>query len=134
MIDDLPELDNFFTDETVKKNHEFALSVIQLLSIRLRETDELLMVHAKKFRVSELYAELLSDMLSFGKKDSTGSLGLIKKEPFLERATERLNWDMKGVQSILNDLCVTTKVKMKKDSQGAEWIAVQLKNHEDPAI
>ncbi|HPV43838.1 MAG TPA: cyclic nucleotide-binding domain-containing protein, partial [Spirochaetota bacterium] len=51
----LIKMDRESFDKTVQKNHEFSVSVIQLLSDRLRETDEMLMVYAKNDRVQRLY-------------------------------------------------------------------------------
>jgi CRP-like cAMP-binding protein len=117
-------------DETIKKNHDFAVSVIQLLSERLRETDELLMVHAKHSRVQVLYVEMLLDMLRYGKKDSTGEWWLLQKESFLKRSNVRLTWDMESVLSVFNELLVMAKLNLKKDHKGIEWLAIPCAEEE----
>jgi CRP-like cAMP-binding protein len=117
-------------DETVNKNHEFSVSVIKLLSERLRETDELLMVYAKQDRTHQLLTEVLSDMLKFGRKDASGEWWLLKKDAFIKRANVRLMWEMKSIVSVLNDLIVVEKLKIKKDQTGTEWLAFHARDDE----
>ncbi|OHD69370.1 MAG: hypothetical protein A2W19_05520 [Spirochaetes bacterium RBG_16_49_21] len=121
----LIKMDRESFDETVRKNHEFSVSVIQLLSDRLRETDELLMVYAKRERIQTLFAEILSDMLRYGKRDGSGEWLLLKKVSFLKRANVRLMWEMKSLLSVCNELIIMDRVRVKKDQHGAEWFAVR---------
>ena len=71
----LIKMDRQSFQETVRKNHEFAINVIQLLSDRLRETDELLMVYAKQERQQRLFADLLLEMIAIiSKRRSANNL------------------------------------------------------------
>jgi CRP/FNR family transcriptional regulator, cyclic AMP receptor protein len=123
----LIKMDRESFDETIQKNHEFSVSVIKLLSERLRETDELLMVYAKQDREQKLYTELVSGMLSDGKRDGSGRWSLLKKNVFLNTAAGRLKWDRRDVLSVMDELLIMEKVMIKKDREGTEWIAVSLK-------
>ena len=116
--------------ETVQKNHEFAVSVIQLLSDRLRETDELLVVYAMQDRVTRLFSEFLLDMLMNGKRDASGGWGLVKRELFLKRVRERISaWSKDTIHSVLNEVISLDKISVKKDKNGTEWLAVKLEGN-----
>ena len=62
----LIKMDRESFNETIQKNHEFSVSVIQLLSERLRETDELIMKYANQERIGRLFSEILAEMLAGG--------------------------------------------------------------------
>ncbi|MBN2158122.1 MAG: Crp/Fnr family transcriptional regulator [Spirochaetes bacterium] len=124
----LIKMDRDSFHETVQKNHEFSVSVIQLLSERLRETDELLMVYAKQDRVRRLHAELLSDMLTAGKKDGSGQWCLLNMDAFVKRVARRLSWSRESVMSVIVELVAMEKVKIKKDRQGAEWLSFRVES------
>lgn len=121
----LIKMDRESFDETVRKNHEFSVSVIKLLSERLRETDEYLMQYVKQGRVSKLFSEMLAGMLTAGKRDGSGRWSLLKKRQFVAAAAGRLNWDTGDVVSIIDDLVATGTVSLKKDRQGNEWLAYE---------
>jgi CRP/FNR family transcriptional regulator, cyclic AMP receptor protein len=122
----LIKMDRESFDKTVQKNHEFSVSVIQLLSDRLRETDEMLMVYAKNDRVQRLYALVLSEMIAGGKRDGSGQWCLLSRETLVKRATERLKWEKNNVLSVIAELVAMDRIKLKKDSGGSEWIAYKL--------
>lgn len=124
----LIKMDRESFDETIKKSHKFSVSVIQLLSDRLRETDELLMVYAKRERTQILFVEILSDMLRYGKRDGSGRWWLLKKDQFLKRANVRLSWEMKSLLSVCNELVVMDRLKVKKDHNGVEWLAFGIEH------
>ncbi len=119
----LIKMDRESFDKTVQKNHEFSVSVIQLLSDRLRETDEMLMVYAKNDRVQRLYSLVLSEMISGGKRDGSGQWCLLNRETFVRRAAERLKWERNSILSVLAELIAMEKIRIKKDQSGSEWIA-----------
>ncbi|OHD66634.1 MAG: hypothetical protein A2176_05050 [Spirochaetes bacterium RBG_13_51_14] len=119
----LIKMDRESFNETVKKNHEFSVSVIQLLSERLRETDELLMIYARQDRIHRLYAEILAEILANGKRDSSGRWRLLNKDSFISEAEERLLWKRENVLSVIAELLAMDRVKVMKDRSGTEWIA-----------
>lgn len=120
----LIKMDRESFDETVQKNHEFSVSVIKLLSERLRETDELLMGYVKPAREWKLYTEMLADMLAAGKRDGSGKWALLKKGPFVTGAAKRLKWSARDVQSVIDELISAGRITVKKDREGNEWLAV----------
>ena len=122
----LIKMDRDSFNETIKKNHEFSVSVIQLLSERLRETDELLMGYAKQDRIRRLHLEILSEMIANGKKDAAGQWSLLNMEMFQNHATRNLAWSREFVRSVLAELIDSDKLTMKKDRQGGEWIAIPV--------
>ncbi len=124
----LIKMDRESFEETVSKNHEFAVSVIRLLSERLRETDELLIVYAKEDRIQKLYTLILSEMLTAGKRDGSGRWLLLNKDSFADLAAERLKWDRNNVMSVIAELIAMDKIKIKEDRQGAGWLALQIEN------
>ncbi len=119
----LIKMDRESFHKTVQNNHDFSVSVIQLLSDRLRETDEMLMVYAKNDRVQRLYAEVMAEMVIAGKRDGSGQWCLLNKEAFVKKAVERLRWERNGILSIVAELIAMDRLKLKKDTSGAEWIA-----------
>lgn len=119
----LIKMDRESFDETVQKNHEFSVSVIKLLSERLRETDELLMGYVKPAREWKLYTEMLADMLAAGKRDGSGRWALLKKGPFVTGAAKRLKWSTRDVQSVISELISAGRITVKKDREGNEWLA-----------
>ena len=121
----LIKMDRESFDETVMKNHEFSVSVIRLLSERLRETDELLMVYAKEDRIHKLHTMVLSEMLAAGKRDGSGRWRLLNMDSFVDQAVERLRWERSNVMSVIAELIAADKIKLKEDRQGSEWIAVE---------
>jgi CRP/FNR family cyclic AMP-dependent transcriptional regulator len=126
----LIKMDRESFDETVMKNHEFSVSVIRLLSERLRETDELLMVYAKEDRIQKLYTLILSEMLSAGKRDGSGRWRLLNKDAFTDLAAERLKWDRSYVMSVIAELIAMDKIQLKEDRQGSGWLAVKIEQDE----
>ena len=122
----LIKMDRDSFNETIKKNHEFSVSVIQLLSERLRETDELLMGYAKQDRIRRLHIEILSEMIANGKKDAVGQWSLLNMEMFQNYATHNLAWSREFVRSVLAELIDSDKLTIKKDRHGAEWIAIPI--------
>jgi CRP-like cAMP-binding protein len=122
----LIKMDRDSFNETVMKNHEFSVSVIRLLSERLRETDELLMVYAKEDRIHKLYTLILTEMLAVGKRDGSGRWRLLNKDSFVSLAAERLKWDRNNVMSVIAELIAMDKIKLKEDRQGSGWLAVKI--------
>lgn len=122
----LIKMDRESFDKTVQKNHEFSVSVIQLLSDRLRETDEMLMVYAKNDRVQRLYSLVLAEMITAGKRDGSGRWCLLNKDAFVRRAVERLKWERNSILSVLAELVAMERIRVKKDQAGSEWIAYRL--------
>jgi CRP-like cAMP-binding protein len=122
----LIKMDRDSFNETVMKNHEFSVSVIRLLSERLRETDELLMVYAKEDRIHKLYTLILTEMLAIGKRDGSGQWRLLNKDSFVSLAAERLKWDRNNVMSVIAELIAMDKIKLKEDRQGSGWLAVKI--------
>jgi len=122
----LIKMDRESFNETVQKNHEFSVSVIKLLSERLRETDELLMGYVKKDRVQSLYVVLLEGMLAAGKRDGSGRWSLVRRDAFVNTAADRLKWDKSDVRSVIEEMLATGKVAIKRDREGSEWLAVPL--------
>jgi len=122
----LIKMDRESFHKTVQKNHEFSVSVIQLLSDRLRETDEMLMVYAKNDRVQRLYSLVLAEMITAGKRDGSGRWCLLNKDAFVRRAVERLKWERNSILSVLAELVAMERLRVKKDGGGTEWIAYRL--------
>jgi CRP-like cAMP-binding protein len=122
----LIKMDRESFDKTVQKNHEFSVSVIQLLSDRLRETDEMLMVYAKNERVQRLYSLVLAEMITAGKRDGSGRWCLLNKDAFVRRAIERLKWERNSILSVLAELVAMERIRVKKDQARSEWIAYRL--------
>jgi CRP/FNR family cyclic AMP-dependent transcriptional regulator len=121
----LIRMDRESFNETIRKNHDFSVSVIQLLSERLRETDELLMIYAGQERQQRLYTEILSDMLELGKRDASGRWFLVRKDDFLSRAYDRMPWNTENIKAVMNELVLSGRVRIKKDRAGTEWIAAE---------
>jgi CRP-like cAMP-binding protein len=122
----LIKMDRDSFNETVMKNHEFSVSVIRLLSERLRETDELLMVYAKEDRIHKLYTLILTEILSIGKRDGSGQWRLLNKDTIVSLAAERLKRDRNNVMSVIAELIAMDKIKLKEDRQGSGWLAVKI--------
>jgi len=122
----LIKMDRESFGKTIQKNHEFSVSVIQLLSDRLRETDEMLMVYAKNDRVQRLYSLVLAEMITAGKRDGSGRWCLLNKDAFVRRAVERLKWERNSILSVLAELVAMERLRVKKDQAGSEWIAYRL--------
>ncbi|HOT45446.1 MAG TPA: cyclic nucleotide-binding domain-containing protein [Spirochaetota bacterium] len=122
----LIKMDRESFDKTVQKNHEFSVSVIQLLSDRLRETDEMLMVYAKNDRVQRLYSMVLAEMITEGKRDGSGQWCLLNRDAFVRRAMERLKWERNSILSVLAELVAMERLRVKKDRGGSEWIAFKI--------
>jgi CRP-like cAMP-binding protein len=124
----LIKMDRESFEETVAKNHEFSVSVIRLLSERLRETDELLMVYAKEDRIQKLHTLILSEMLTAGKRDGSGRWRLLNKDSFVDMAAERLKWDRNNVMSVIAELIAMDRIKLKEDRQGSGWLAFEIED------
>lgn len=121
----LIKMDRESFNETIKKNHEFSVSVIQFLSERLRETDELLMEYANQERIGRLLAEILLEMLGSGKRDASGQWSLLNMESFQKDAARHLDWSRDYIRTVLAELIDSNRITIKKDRTGAEWIAVR---------
>ncbi len=121
----LIKMDRESFDETVKKSHEFAKSVIGFLSDRLRETDELLMVFARENRAMKVKGELLAQLLEEGRRDASGRWRLIDFALFTDRAARKLSWSREHVQSVVAELLAADEINLKKDRYGTEWLALR---------
>jgi CRP/FNR family cyclic AMP-dependent transcriptional regulator len=113
-------------DNSVRDNHKFAISVIELLSDRLRETDELITDLISREREQELYAEIIIELLKNGKREKSGQWILIPFEPLWDRVNKRFSGDMEFSKSLLDNLIREKKVELKK-GQGQQWIAFRIK-------
>lgn len=122
----LIKMDRDSFNETIKNNHEFSVSVIQLLSERLRETDELLMKYANQERIGRLFAEILLQMLASGKRDAAGRWSLLNMGSFQRDAARNLNWSRDYFRTVLAELIEGKRIMIKKDRSGEEWIAIPL--------
>jgi CRP/FNR family transcriptional regulator, cyclic AMP receptor protein len=122
----LIKMDRDSFNETIKKNHEFSVSVIELLSERLRETDDLVMEYASQERIGRLFAEVLEELLIDGKRDAAGRWSLLDMESFMRKAARHLDWSRDYVRTVLAELIDSNRITLKKDRSGAEWIAVPL--------
>ena len=119
----LIKMDRESFDKTIQKNHEFSVSVIQFLSDRLRETDEMLMVYAKNDRVQRLYALVLAEMVTGGRRDGSGQWFLLNRDDLVRRAAERLRWERNSILAVLAELVAMERLRVKKDASGREWLA-----------
>ncbi len=119
----LIKMDRESFDKTIQKNHEFSVSVIQFLSDRLRETDEMLMVYAKNDRVQRLYALVLAEMVTGGRRDGSGQWCLLNRDDLVRRAAERLRWERNSILAVLAELVAMERLRVKKDASGREWLA-----------
>jgi CRP-like cAMP-binding protein len=123
---ELIHMDRAAFQKIIKKNNDFSVSVVELLSNRLRETDELVSLIAKRERSLMLMNDLLKAMLFTGKKDKSGRWCLVNRSDFISHMIKNYGWSINTAGSELNQLVLEHSIRMKRDPNGAEWLAYEL--------
>jgi CRP-like cAMP-binding protein len=123
---ELISMDRESFENCVRDNHKFSLSVIELLSDRLRETNELLTDLISREREMNLLNEIVAELVRKGKRDKSGQWTLIPFEPFWEGIEKKFSWDEVSSRSMLDNLVQEKKIELKR-SGGAEWLAFKIR-------
>lgn len=122
---DLIRMDRVSYDNTIEKNRQFALSFIQFLSKRLRDTtDQLSSLHEEN-RAQKMFIAILQEILLYGKKDQKGKWHLVQMQPFIERYSQGDLIDQEDIMTVLDELIKKERIKLKTDSNRQTWIAVE---------
>lgn len=122
----LIRMDRVSYDNTIEKNRQFALSFIQFLSKRLRDTTDQLSFLSEQDRVQKMFIEILQDMMENGKQDQKGKWRLLRLQPFIDRYNKSSFIDQEDIMSILDELIKDERIKLKTDSTGQTWIALAV--------
>lgn len=122
---ELISMDKESFENCVRDNHKFSLSVIELLSDRLRETDELVTELISRERELSLFNEIVTELIKRGKRDKSGQWTLIPFEPFWERIEKKFSWDKAFSRSMLDNLVQDKKVELKR-SGDTRWLAFKI--------
>jgi hypothetical protein len=123
---ELISMDKESFENCVRDNHKFSLSVIELLSDRLRETDELVTDLISRERELNLFNEIVTELIRKGKRDKSGQWTLIPFESFWERIEKKFSWDKVFSRSMLDNLVQEKKIELKR-SGGTEWLAFKMR-------
>ncbi|MCP4130062.1 MAG: Crp/Fnr family transcriptional regulator [bacterium] len=124
----LIRMDKLSFDASIRENHQFAVTFIQFLSQRLRNTNEGVTSLTIKNLTQALYIEILLQLHRSGKTDHTGKWRLIKLNSFLKQFKAQYSIDNDSVMSGLSFLSERKKIKLRKDSKNTMWIALDLSN------
>ncbi len=106
----------------IRENHKFAVSVIEMLSERLRETDEVITDLVSKYRREKLLSEIAMELIRNGKRDATGQWLLIPFDSFWKRVVSALPWGEDFIQKLLDEIVNEGTVTIKKGANGNRWI------------
>ncbi len=112
---------------TIEKNRQFAKSVIEFLSTRLRDTTDQLAFFSERDETNNLYIDILAEMISKGKTDGSGAWVLLKLDDFLGSGRAG-GIDRSAVMTTINSLIVNGKIKLKTDKNNRTWLAVKKNN------
>lgn len=123
---ELIRMDKSSFDRNIKDNHHFAITVIRMLSDRLRKTDEFLTQLTRVDRSQKLYTAILMEMTKNGKLDASGNWRLIAYKDFMEKFQQKFAWSKSQVDSAFESLKSDELVEIKKDNNGSEYIAHNL--------
>ncbi len=123
---ELISMDKESFENCVRDNHKFSLSVIELLSDRLRETNELVTDLMSREREMNLLNEIVAELVKKGKRDTSGQWTLIPFEPFWERIEKKFSWDKVFSRSMLDNLVQEKKIALKRGGD-TEWLAFKIR-------
>jgi CRP-like cAMP-binding protein len=118
-------MDRFSFQQAVRDNHHFAISIIRLLTDRLRETSEDFAALNIKSKTHAVYSQLMEKALQ-GNRDKSGKYLLISREKFVHDLILTLDISHKEIQFILSHLEAEGKIASKKDAKMRTWLAVRL--------
>ncbi len=124
----LIRMDRMSYETTIQKNRQFALSFIQFLSQRLRDTTEQLTTLSEKDRVQKVFIEIIRDMMVHGKQDKNGKWQLLKLQPFIERYNKTHLIDQEDIMGVLDEMMKNEQIRLKSDQNQQTWIALPLAN------
>ncbi len=123
---ELIKMDKHSFDHSVRENHELAVSVIKLLSDRLRETTDALPVLTEK-NIQQMYEiDILREILANGKKDQAGKFQLVKMEPVVEKLKKKYPKYSHRAEEIINGILNQNNITQKKDGNDISWLAYPL--------
>ncbi len=123
---ELIRMDRASYSTTIEKNRQFALSFIQFLSKRLRDTTDQLTLLSEKERSRKVFVEIVKDMMIQGKQDKNGKWQLLKLQPFIERYNRTHLIDQEDIMAVLDELIHEDQIRLKTDQNQQTWIALPL--------
>jgi len=107
----------------IRDNRQFAVSVIKMLSDRLRDTTEAIPVLTERDRRQRVLIEIMGDLIKNGKKDSSGNWFMFEYRKIMKSIISRGIIDRTGFIHMVDDLVAQGRINIKKDSGGETWIA-----------
>lgn len=122
---ELIRMDRVSFELTLRDNPNFAMTVVRMLTKRLREADDRMTDLVRDRKRDEVLTSLYHQALSDWKKDPDGG-ALAEYEKFNERAQHDFQLlNQESINSILKELKNEGYISFKKDDQGRRWIRVQ---------
>jgi CRP/FNR family transcriptional regulator, cyclic AMP receptor protein len=111
-------------EQSIRENHGMAISMVRLLTRRLRETNDLLSHFFNDSRQDKILRVLLHIALISGKKDKSGKFYMIAANPSIKRASEEANIPAADVRLMLRDMKDEGLLQIKKDASGNHLIGL----------
>jgi len=119
---ELISMDRESFNSGIRENHKFAVSVIEMLSDRLRETDDVITDMVSKYRREKLFSEIVTELVNRGKRDASGQWTLVPFDSLWEKAITALPWGEDFIRKLLDEIVNEGTVSIKRGSGGKKWI------------
>ncbi len=113
-------------EQAIRENHGMAISMVRLLTRRLRETNDLLSHLYNDTRQDKIMRILLASAAESGKKDKTGKFILIPAENGIAMVSEKASMSPGDTRLLLKELRDEGLIQIKKDASGNHLIAIAL--------
>ncbi len=118
----LIKMDKASFEKSIKENHQFAISVIQFMSKRMRDTNDKVIYLAKETMHNKIIIETFKELLNNGKKDQSGIWMLIKLDGLIERLESNFAMANKKLLAILYEMIAEKIFIIKKDKKRTIWL------------
>lgn len=109
----------------VRKNNKFAVSFIEFLSNRLRDTNVLVAKLSREDRKHAVYIELLKKFIHNSKRDTTGNWLILRLDDVMDDM-EKLGVQTNIISGIIHDMVSDGTVIMKKDQNKNSLLAMKI--------
>ncbi|MDA3900341.1 MAG: cyclic nucleotide-binding domain-containing protein [Spirochaetes bacterium] len=109
-----------------QSNSQLGMSFLRFLSIRIRDTNEIVSFMLSKNRDQFFLLELAKEIIRTGKKDSTENWHLVDYSKFVKKMILNSSYNEIEVVSILRDICDGKETKVVTTKNNFQWIACKI--------
>ena len=122
----LIRMDKKSFDKSIQSNNKLAVSFIQFLSKRLRDTNDLVKNLTTENISHKFFIEVLKEFIARGKRDQNKKWMLLNLNDFLITFKKRHPGDEDKFWSVMEDIIASGSITLKKDRNKNTWIGLKI--------